>query len=321
MSDELRVIIGSSGSTAAQNVAWALRRAAAPSLLIGVDAAVPNGSAGLFDLDVPVPWADEPDYIDAIKEIARREGASAFLPVMEPELLAASAHVDAFAAVGLDAVVSPEEAISVCRSKRALTARFERLGVPCPRVLRPDQVGDRAFARPDCGSGSRGARVLAVEDLGTALAKEPDLVLSEVVEGPEFSIDGYATDGRLIHAIARRRDEVRGGLAVRSEVVALDETVRALVEALCDDLRLDGFFNAQYLEDPEGVTRFFDLNPRPAGAMALSFAAGLDAPRYLNARLSGAQLEPGGTATIGLRLFRRWENVLIEPAEGAAVDR
>ena len=139
------------------------------------------------------------------------------------------------------------------------------------------------------------------------------------IDGTPYSIDGFAYPaGRLVHAIRRRRDEVRGGLVVRSEVVPLSP-YRERVELLCRSLSLQGFFNVQLIEDERGQAWFHDLNPRLGGGMALSFAAGLDAPRYLEAVDRGEAPSIGGREAVGMRLSRRWHNTILPPGPAASV--
>ena len=155
------------------------------------------------------------------------------------------------------------------------------------------------------------------EHLSRALEQEPDLVLTEVIEAPEFSVDGYASaPGRLVHAIARSRDLVRHGIVVRSTVVALEPAIAAYVERVCAGVGLDGFFNLQFFVDKDRGPLFFDLNPRLGGGMALSFAAGLDPEEYLLARVEEREPQARKVERVGLKLMRRFHNILVEPASG-----
>ena len=313
---ESTLLLTSIGSTASQNLLWALQRDSAPVFSVGANAEVPSNARGLVNIEVQVPFGNNPDFIDRIIELVRIHDVELFIPVMEPELLAVSVARDRLDATGAQTIVSPEHAIRLCRSKSALMRRFDDIGIPHPRLVAPDSVNTPVFARPEQGTGSMRARMLNAPDARRALQTEPDLVFTECIDAPEFSVDAYADrPGHLVHAIARSRDLVRHGLVVRSKVAPLSRQVRDYVERVCAGIELDGFFNIQYFDTANRGPLFFDLNPRLGGGMALSFAAGLDASEYLRARIEHRAPATARKEIVGLQLLRRFHNVIIETNE------
>lgn len=311
--DTLTVLITSAGSTAAQNLARVLARAGWG--VLGGDMRSDHAGLGLYDRDLLLPRGDDPGYIPALIAHIRAHGVGLLVPVMAPELRAVSRARAALEAGGCRVICAPAEAVDVCLSKRRLADALAEAGVPQPRPLTPSAIREfPVFARPDGGTGSRGARrVDDAEALARLRATAPGLVFTEHCEATEYSVDGFAwPPGRLVHAICRSRDEVRGGLVVRSRVEALGERL-ALVAWACEALGLAGFFNLQFFQESPGAPcHVFDVNPRLGGGMILSFEAGLDAPTYLADLAAGRSPPPGGAERVGLRLIRRWENVLLE---------
>ena len=304
-------LITAMGSTASQNLAGALRADTRQRWgLVGGDARRWHGGLGLCDVDVVLPRGDAPGYAEAVAEQAAAVGAQVVVPVFGPEL---TAMVD-MEIPGATVVMSPAEAVAVCLSKRRLCGALYAAGIAHPPLLDPGAI-DRwpVFCRPDGGTGSRGATLVQdAAGLKRLLVDDPDRVVTSAVRGVEHSVDGFAwPTGRLVHAIARVREEMKGGLAVRSTVVPLDP-LREVVHRVVNTIGLRGFFNLQlFTGDFEPAV--FDVNPRLGGAMALSFAAGLDAPAYLAAIIEGAPVPQGGHQRVGLRLLRRWHNVLVHP--------
>lgn len=310
-----RVLITSMGSTAAQNLAGFLREKAPDRFwVLGTDLRAEHGGLGLCDADGVVPAGKEPNYVDALLELAQTHRVQAVIPVMEDELFSVSVRAAQLEQGGVRALVSSLQAIQACLSKRQLAKQMAAAGLLSPRIYPSvDDASLPAFTKPDRSTGSRGAAKLeSHEQLTAAFAQGQGTVVTEYCEGRELSIDAFADENsRVLHAIARTRDEVRGGLVVRSTVVSLDDNIRFAASTLAQTLGLHGFFNLQCIEDAKRGRMFTDLNPRLGGGMALSFQAGLAADRYLDAWLNGIQLELGGQTSVGMRLHRRWHNVVL----------
>ena len=316
-----RILVTSMGSTAAQNLVWALRRQRASDwFVVGADMRARHGGIGLADEDVTVPRGSKSEsYLGTLRAHIDTYSPDVVVAVMEPELLTV-AHAPEGTFEGTDLLCSSPHAIGVCRSKRILASAFARAGLDAPEVVdAADASAHRfpLFARPDQGSGSVHAeRITSASHLALYLerTKGLDVAFTECVDGPEFSVDGFASAERgLVHAVCRSRDEVRHGLAVRSTVAPMREDVRAGLEALVRDLGLRGFFNLQYRVDAQGRARCFDLNPRLGGAMALSFAGGLEPASLLMAECAGGSWPELFEERVGLSLHRRFHNTLFEP--------
>ena len=313
----MRILITSMGSTAAQNLVWALRRDASGAawFVVGADVRAVHGGVGLSDRDVVVPMGSDPAYVERLAEHVREHRIEVLVPVMPPELLAVAARRERFEALGAKVLVSSTETLERCLSKRALSEALAEVGAAQPEIVAPEEAASRLplFARPDGGQGSVGAhRIDSPEELAAALAQEPAPVLTELATGVEHSVDVFAhPPGQLVSAVCRRREATKSGLAVSSETVALGEERRAALERSVAGLELHGFANLQFFAGEDGEDRWFDVNPRLGGAMVLSFSAGLDAPDLLRRFATG---ESAGAApdkaTTGLRLERRWHNVI-----------
>ncbi len=309
----VNVLVGSMGSTAAQNLVHALRADASHAWrVVGGDLQRRHGGLGLADLDVGLPsGTNAVHYVECVASYAQEHESRVFIPVMEPELRAAATHRGVLEGKGLRVLVSDPECIEICASKRKLAQAFRDAGLDAP-APRTAQGPYPVFARPDCGSGSRDALLVTDRDALERLGR-PDSVLTEVIEGPELSVDGFASHGGQIgQLIARTRDEVRGGLAVRSRVVEVPAEIPSGLEKLCARLRVEGFFNVQCRLVPGRGPVFFDFNPRLGGAMSLSFAAGLQAPELLLAWLGDAAWPGPAVPRVGMELYRRWHNVIID---------
>jgi carbamoyl-phosphate synthase large subunit len=312
----MRILLTSMGCTGSQNLVWALRRSGR-HFIVGADARAEHGALDMVDVSVQVPMGNAPTYIDALEALLVQHRIDQLIVVMEPELRAVSRAAERLRATGAVPVISPAATIDVCASKKRLAEVFRACGLPTPRVVDPlTWTKGPVFVRPDSGTGSVGARIVRSPADAEALLVDPQpMVFTEWINGEEFSIDGFCEQGgNLVHAICRRRDEMRHGLAVRSTVVPMPSE-RSPLAALCTRLRIYGFFNLQFRRTPDGRNFYFDLNPRLGGAMVLSFAAGLDAPHYLQASLAGIPIEDPHQTRLGLSLRRRWHNLFVSDGD------
>ena len=310
-------MVTSIGSTGAQNLVRMLR-AKAPNdwFIVAGDASPEHGGLGLAHKDVHLPRGDDPTYVERLISCLQAERIELLVPVMEAELKRVTEHRARFEAMGVQVLLSPSTTIQTCMSKKRLAHLLDSLNIDTPAMIDPHtEPRFPIFARPDFGSGSRGAhQVKDLAELDRLRAQNQHWTLTEWIEGQEFSIDGFSFHGDLVHAVCRSRDEVRNGLAFRSTVVELGAR-EALLVRLCKSLEIHGFFNFQFRRTESGRETYFDLNPRLGGAMVLSFAAGLDPDRLLKGVLAG-RVDGSFSTQVGLKLYRRYENIFVN-ADGA----
>jgi carbamoyl-phosphate synthase large subunit len=136
----------------------------------------------------------------------------------------------------------------------------------------------KCVLKPRTGAGSRGVRVLA----GSDICNEPlptDYIAQLYVDGVEMSLDGLVLEsGRILGPIARRRLDVRNGLAVVSESAEPNSAFDKLFGEVANVTRVIGPLNIQIIVNGGG-NWLIDVNPRlPAGGMALTAAQGLNMP-------------------------------------------
>lgn len=179
--------------------------------------------------------------------------------------------------------------------------------VPVPRPFDPATMGLPAFAKPDIGSGSRGARTI---DTGDALrrAVAEGLLVQEQLPGDEYTVDCVgAPDGRLLARSVRRRLAYGAGIAKASTCVDHPE-LEARVEAIAERLPLAGPWFAQFKEDADGTPRLMEVNARAGGSSGVTRLAGVNLPLMAALAFTGVDVvAPRRTAplTVVRRLDRR----------------
>jgi carbamoyl-phosphate synthase large subunit len=259
--------------------------------LVGTDMSPQAIGRHFCDAFYVVPPGGDAAFADAVLDLATRESVDAVLPQSSFDLLGLAEARERFTSAGIAVLVSPPETIRRANDKAEAYALLHRIGVPAPGWRRV--TGGRALAaaadelgypeRPVCfkpvfSSGSRGFRVLdpAVDrtrqlleerpgNLAMSLADVlpllpedggPELLVMELAQGRERTVDGIANAGRLVLGHPKTREAMRAGLAMYFETL-LDDDLVALARTIVDELRIDHFFNIQLVGE-----QVIEINPR-----------------------------------------------------------
>jgi carbamoyl-phosphate synthase large subunit len=287
---DITVLVTASGAPGTAALLRALRMNGERGVrIVGTDMS-PQAIGRLFcDRFYVVPPGREPGFVDAILDIVRRENIDVVLPQSSFDLLGLAEARERFMATTV--MVSPPEAIRTANDKAAAYALVERLGLRAPAWRKV--TGGRALAaaaeelgypeRPVCfkpvfSSGSRGFRVLdATVDRARQLIEErpgnlamrltdvvellpdeggPDLLVMELAQGRERTVDGIARSGQVVLGHAKTRESMRAGLAMYFETLN-DHWLLEVAQRIVAELGIDYFFNIQLVGD-----YVIEINPR-----------------------------------------------------------
>jgi carbamoyl-phosphate synthase large subunit len=290
----LRVLVTATGSPGGPRLVRALRENGERELtVIGTD--ITDGSAGRFLCDAfhVVPRGDDPAFAETLAELSRREGVDCVLPTSSSEVLSLAQGREHF---DVPLLVADAAAIARCQDKSATVEAARLAGVAAPAThlaTTPDEFRAAAEAlgypavdicmKPPTAKGSRGFRILSanvdrrwallearpgplplsVDEALDAIGPDdfPPLLVMELVDGPEHTVDGICRDGRLVLGHAKTREAMRAGLAMWFETVDRPEFVAA-ADRLARELGLDWLVNVQFVGD-----RLLEINPRISTVM------------------------------------------------------
>jgi carbamoylphosphate synthase large subunit len=288
----ITVLVTASGAPGSAALLRALRMNGERSVrLVGTDMSPQAIGRHFCDRFYVVPRGSDPAFADTVLEIARGERVDAVLPQSSFDLLGLAEARERFEEAGIAALVSPSDAIRRANDKAEAYALLQRIGVRAPawrRVTGGHELREAAQQlgypdRPVCfkpvfSSGSRGFRILdPTVDRAKQLLEErpgsvamrltealevlpetggPELLVMELAEGKERTIDGIARAGRIVLGHPKTREAMRAGLAMYFETLqdpGLMETARRIV----DELGIDHFFNIQLVGE-----HVIEINPR-----------------------------------------------------------
>jgi carbamoyl-phosphate synthase large subunit len=288
----LTVLVTASGAPGTAALLRALRLNGERHVrLVGTDMSPQAIGRHFCDAFYVVPPGGDSAFPDAMLELATREHVDAVLPQSSFDLAGLAETRERFAEAGIAVLVSPPETIRRANDKAEAYALLQQIDVPAPAWRRV--TGGRGLAaaaeelgypdRPVCfkpvfSSGSRGFRVLdATVDRARQLLEErpgslamrltdvlqvlpedggPELLVMELAQGKERTIDGIANAGTLVLGHPKTREAMRAGLAMYFESLA-DDALVELARRIVSALAIDHFFNIQLVGD-----RVIEINPR-----------------------------------------------------------
>jgi carbamoyl-phosphate synthase large subunit len=256
--------------------------------VVGVDMSERSIGRHLCDAFHVVPPGSDPQYADAVLSLVEREGVDVVLPQSSFDLPGLAAARDRFP---VPVLVSSAETVRRSNDKAETYSLLQRIGVPTIEFRRvagargvEAAAGELGYPeRPVCfkpvfSSGSRGFRVLdATVDrahqllhdrpgsvamrLEEALELLPaeggaELLVMELANGGERTIDGIADGERILLGHPKTREGMRAGLAMYF-VTLEDGGLMDIADRIVDELEIEWFFNIQLVGD-----RVIEINPR-----------------------------------------------------------
>jgi carbamoyl-phosphate synthase large subunit len=320
------VLIDSSGTVTCQSVMKGLRhQTEIPVEIVGADSSPRNAGRYLADRWVEVPRVDDAGYFEALLELVRELRIQLFVPIFDTQFPALAERRGEFEALGCAVAVSPSEAVLIANEKDRTAAFFGANGFSSPRLVSPEEAraGQCRFPlilKPRGGRSSIGVEMLRLpEEVDLFLARaDEEVVLQEAVEGREFTADILcALDGEPIAVVPRERLETKSGVSTKGRSFRNDGIIAEVVR-MARLLKLRGPANVQGFLLSDGSVQWIEINPRFSGTLALTIAAGVNAPLLLLRSALGLPVPPRLGAYREVTMMRYWEEVFVDPA-GAAL--
>jgi carbamoyl-phosphate synthase large subunit len=256
--------------------------------LVGTDMSERSIGRHLCDAFHLVPAGSDPGFADAMLEIVEREHVDVVLPQSSFDLEGLAAERERFP---VPVLVSSPDTIHRSNDKAETYTLLKRIGVPTVeffRVAGAHQVAEAAGAlgypenpvcfKPVFSSGSRGFRILdpTVDRAHQLLHERPgsvamrleealellpehggtELLVMELAEGGERTIDGIADGARVVLGHPKTRESMRAGLAMYF-VTLEDPGLMEIADRIVRELAIEWFFNIQLVGD-----RVIEINPR-----------------------------------------------------------
>ncbi len=346
--DELPVIVTASGAPGGPCIIKSLKKVSERKLkVIATD--VRKDAAGLYIADkyYLVPMGNDPDYIQSMTTIARKEKAKVLLPLSSVELPTLAKNKQLLKKIGVNVLVSEYESVSTALNKyqtykflikqglkevvprfkivhnvRELKKAMEELGYP-----------DNPIAvKPPASKGQRGFRILVsgYGDFKEIYESKPsypymngdtfikiyensrgryELLVMEYLPGKEFTVDALCYDGDALIVVPRERIKVVQGISVVTKITK-NEKLIDISKRIIKKFNFKYIINLQFKYDSSGKPKLLEINPRIAGTACATIEAGAHLP-YLAIKMALGEKIKVPKIRWGMLFIRYWDHVTL----------
>lgn len=149
-----------------------------------------------------VPQIDDPEYLDTVIDICKKENINAITTVIDPEIQILAKYRDRFESMGVEVLAPHEETAKLCFDKFAMYEYLTKCGIPTvltfgnfnsfKTAFDSGKIEFPVFVKPRTGSGSVGAKKICnIEDLKSAFDADSSLIVQEFMQGKDLDADVY----------------------------------------------------------------------------------------------------------------------------------
>ncbi len=274
----------------------------------------PNASgrylSGAFEQILP---ADDPDFISHMIKLCERHQVDVIFPLVTKELFKFSAYLHLFQEKGIGVIVSSYEELAIANDKGKLLAHLKSNELVHPHfniVSTYEQLDGslnmflsdygKACIKPCHSNGSRGVRLIddsidpydllfnhkptslytrKEELLQTLVSKKfPQLIVTELLDGEEFTVDSLVVKGKPVLIAPRIRTKMNSGISVAGKFIE-ELAIIEQVKSICNTLSLNGPIGFQFKKNTQkGVFHLLEINPRIQGTSVALLGAGVNLP-------------------------------------------
>jgi len=296
-----------------------------------------------------VPRADADDFIDGLTALIARLRIDLLIPGVDEELLPVARARPSLLPCR---VLLPEhDDVARCLDKLRFAEAAAAAGLRVPQTRRLDRAdaGDHrattqvasaiwasypCIAKPRSGRGSQGVMIIrdvdALHGWQAVVPKAADVIVQELMAGPEFTVQVIADAAGQLRAIVPVRVHSKRGITVSAQT----EANAAVIEAcrrLHEVFPTAGVVNVQGILDAQERFWPFEVNPRISTTLCLVMAAGVDPLAIYSGSLPDGHAHADGLLpfTDGLPMERFWDTRIgtaasargIEPGIGHEIEQ
>jgi len=236
-----------------------------------------------------IPYAKDPNYVNKMLEICKREKIALLFPGLDAELMPLSLNSEAFKAIGTTVVVSRPEVILISDDKQQTYDQLIKAGVSVPFTTLaegfiPKEESFPLILKQKVG-GARSKNVYVIKNslewkstidtIGTAIA---DFIVMEYIEGDEYTCGTINLDDTCKGIIVMRRI-LRDGDTNKC-FTEINEVIEQEVRLVAETIKPFGACNVQ-LRLKNGKPYVFEINARCSGTTAARTLSGFNEPKMI----------------------------------------
>ncbi len=344
---DITVLLTAAGSPSSPGLIQCLKNNGERNVkVVGTDMKNDATISQLVDVFCLVPPASDPNYIDKLLEVSKREKVDVLIPGISQELPGLQSRRSEFERIGTKVSVSDGDGLLIANDKIRLYDYMKEKGFDVPKFCVVHSLAEFESActkigypeKPVCvkipdGSGSRGIRLIdpqksrydiftkekpnsfytTYEDMLSIIREAksfPELMIMELLPGKEYSVDLLADHGKVLYMVGRESNVINASIPQEATLVQ-DKEAYELSESIVGSLKLDGNVDLDFRFDSDGHPRLMEINPRLAATLSVIAAGGVNL-LYLRVKQLLDEELPDREVNYGVKLKRRYHELFCD---------
>ncbi len=268
------------------------------SKLIATDLSPYAPALYLADKQYIVPSINDPQYIDIVLEICKKEQIKALTTFIDPEIEILANNREKFESIGVEVLAPYKETAKLCFDKYLMFKHLQKNNIPTvmtwgtmsefESAYKAGYVNFPVFVKPRTGSGSVGARKITNHnELSEAMKIDTSLIIQEFMNCTDLDADVYidTISHEAVSAFSKHKLETRIGGASKT-VSFKDEKLFDFIQSICKIFKFNGPVDMDFFYR-DGQYYLSEINPRFGGAYLHAYGAGVDFIKLIENNLNG----------------------------------
>ena len=273
------------------------------SVLVATDNSKYAPALYMADKQYIVNKITDPDYIEHLLQICKKENINAVTTFIDPEIEILAKNRDKFTELGVEVLAPYKKTAELCFDKFKMFNYLSENGIRTVKTwgtiesfdidFNNNQVSFPVFVKPRTGSGSVGARkILSHDELVIAVNDNPSLIIQEYMDCTDLDADVYidTISHEAVSAFLKKKIETRIGGASKT-VSFKDPALFDFITQICKTLKFNGPVDMDFF-CREGKYYLSEVNPRFGGAYLHAYGAGVDFIKLIENNLRGIENKP-----------------------------
>lgn len=244
--------------------------------IVGTNTELISAGNHLCDHVYQLPFAYDPGYIEAIRELVIKHKVELIIPSTDYEAYYLSLNQPRLPS---RVAASPPEVTAFCLDKYRNFEEFAKLDLPFAKSALPSNYKgefSRTIVKPREGRGSRNIII----DPASPADFGDDYVVQEYLDGPELTTAFYVLQTGELHGYITMERELEQGNTSRCEVIFdYDEILREMISRIISHFSFRGSCNIQSRVTKNGVIPF-EINCRISGTNSVRSQFGFNDVAY-----------------------------------------
>lgn len=245
-----------------------------------------------------VPKINEPNYIDTIIEISKKEKIKALISLIDPELSLIAKNAEKFKEIGVIPILSNHEKVEMCFDKYAMYKFLQENNVLTAKTyieketfyqeLKQKKINFPVFVKPVRGSASLNIKKISTaEELELVWKQEEKLMIQEFMNGQEYGADVYIDmiSNEPVAIFTKKKIKMRAGETDKS-VSIKDNKLFELIKKFVKKAGFKGIIDIDIFE-VDGKYYISEVNPRFGGGYPHAYECGVNVPKMIINNING----------------------------------